>query len=126
MSAGEVQLADPVRADLEEVGPNQTLQQTRPAYSFLRVDSILGRAGLLSYLFGHGGGLGMCSICEKSAGGDFDGLDELAANVPRSTYLCRCPHCGALWMGHAYTPQLMIELTGAVASAEFPGWDRPS
>jgi hypothetical protein len=64
----------------------------------------------------------MCSICAKAENGDFDGLDELAVNAPRNTYLCGCPHCGTLWMGHAYTPQLMIELSVEVAAVEFPGW----
>jgi hypothetical protein len=28
-------------------------------------------------------------------------------------------------MGHAYTPQMMVELTEQEAAAEFPGWERP-
>jgi hypothetical protein len=66
----------------------------------------------------------VCSLCEKACGGDFYDLDELAANGPRCAYLCNCPHCGALWMGHAYTPQLMVELTEQEAAAEFPEWKR--
>ena len=66
----------------------------------------------------------MCSLCEKASGGNFYGLDELAANRPRSIYLCSCPHCGTLWMGHGYTPQLMLELTEQQAAAEFPEWRR--
>jgi hypothetical protein len=67
----------------------------------------------------------VCPSCAKSAGGDFDGLEELAANEPRHTYLCRCPRCGALWMGHGYTPQLMIELLAEEAAVEFPEWNQP-
>lgn len=66
----------------------------------------------------------MCINCAKSSGGDFEGLDELAVNEPRHTYLCRCSDCGALWMGHAYTPQVMIELTPEEAKVEFPEWNR--
>jgi hypothetical protein len=67
----------------------------------------------------------MCSDCEKAGSGDFNGLDELAENAPRATYLCGCPRCGALWMGHGYTPQLMIELTSVEAAEEFPNWQQP-
>jgi len=66
----------------------------------------------------------MCSLCEKAGDGDYDGLGTLAANGSRCTYLCGCLHCGALWMGHAFTPQLMVELTEQAAAAEFPGWER--
>ena len=64
----------------------------------------------------------MCSICGKAASGDWHGLDELVANEPRHTYLCGCPRCGALWMGHGFTPQLMLELAPAEAAEEFPDW----
>ena len=67
----------------------------------------------------------MCAICLKSRSGDFEGLDELAANESKHTYLCGCPHCGTLWMGHGFSPQLMMELTRAEAATEFPTW-RPS
>jgi hypothetical protein len=66
----------------------------------------------------------MCSVCEKAGNGDWVGLDELAANAPRCTYLCSCPKCGALWMGHGCMPQLMLELTPAEAVEEFPNWLR--
>ncbi len=68
----------------------------------------------------------MCPHCESASNGDFDGLRELVANVQKNTYLCSCRHCGALWMGHAYTPQLMLELAPTEAAQEFPEWRYPT
>lgn len=68
----------------------------------------------------------MCSACSKAGDGDWEGLDELAANSSRSTYLCGCPCCGSLWMGHGYTPQLMLELTVEEAQEAFPDWQGPN
>ena len=66
----------------------------------------------------------MCPACSKSSDGDFAGLDELAVDEPRNTCHCGCPRCGALWMGHGHTPQIMLELTLAEAAAEFPSWQQ--
>jgi hypothetical protein len=56
----------------------------------------------------------MYKACAKSRNGDFEGFDEIAVapeNGPyRHSYLCRCPQCGALWMGNGLQPQLMVEL----------------
>ncbi len=64
----------------------------------------------------------MCPKCEKARNGDWEGLDELAANAPKHTYLCQCPHCGQLWGGWAFSPQVMYEFTPADAVECFPDW----
>ncbi len=64
----------------------------------------------------------MCAACEKTRNGDFEGLDEIIANEKQHTYLCRCTRCGALWMGHAFTPQLFIEVNTKEAEDAFPGF----
>jgi hypothetical protein len=64
----------------------------------------------------------MCSSCEKSASGDFDGLDDLGLDAPLypNSYLMKCHVCGAFWMGHGFTPQFMMELTPEKAAEVFP------
>jgi hypothetical protein len=66
----------------------------------------------------------MCSNCEKSGGGDCNGLNDLGLDAPLypNSYLMECPVCGAFWMGHGFTPQLMMELTPEEAAEVFPGW----
>jgi len=64
----------------------------------------------------------MCSKCEKASNGHWEGLDELVANAPKNTYLCQCPHCGALWAGYAFTPQIMYEFSPSEAAENFPAY----
>jgi hypothetical protein len=97
----------------------------RPAITVLEVHSSPARAGRVSGVVRRRRCSTMCATCAKAESGDWEGLHELAANSLRHTYLCGCPLCGALWMGHAYTPQLMLELTPEEAAAEFPHW-RPT
>jgi hypothetical protein len=46
-------------------------------------------------------------------------LEELAADLANSTYLCRCPACGQYWGGHGYTPHFRWELTPSEAAKFF-------
>jgi hypothetical protein len=63
----------------------------------------------------------MCTICEKSVAGAWDGLIDLGLHAPEypNSYLMQCPHCSAYWMGHGFTPHLMLELTRAEAADVF-------
>jgi hypothetical protein len=65
----------------------------------------------------------MCEICEKSVRANREGLIDLGIPAPKypNSYLMQCPHCGAYWMGHGFTPQFMLELNAAEAKETFPG-----
>jgi hypothetical protein len=64
----------------------------------------------------------MCTSCEKSEGGAWEGLIDLDVHAPQypNSYILQCPHCGAYWMGHGFTPQFMLELTAVQAAEVFP------
>ncbi len=68
----------------------------------------------------------MCAACDKARLGSFEGLTELAANPLKSTYLCSCAKCGALWAGHAFEPQIMWEFNENDARENFPDWQPTS
>jgi len=64
----------------------------------------------------------MCTICEKSAWGEWQGLVGMDVDAPKypGGYLLRCPSCGAYWMGNGFAPQIMLEFSAAEAAEVFP------
>ena len=67
----------------------------------------------------------VCSTCATSEGGFTEALTSLGVSAPKypKSYLAMCRNCSALWMGHGYEPQFMLELSQADASEIFPNWE---